>query len=248
MDRHQRAVGQPGAHAARRRARERSRGAALVEVAIIFPLLFLLLFGIMEVGWLLKTYSSASQLVAIGARTGSVAGNVAMADQTILERLASELAGFDQGQIEFIVIWRADGPGDTVPPACRALGAGGVNLGSVGVDGLCNVYREPQTPTDGAFDKARGRGPNPDPAAYFGCETASEPGRLDCMWNPGEREVAISPRVLPSGCGARSPDYLGVYVQVRHRFLVGILGDTATITDQAITLLEPDTYGCGAST
>ncbi len=60
------------------------RGAVIVEAAFILPILFLLIFGMIEIGGALKSYSSAANAVRAGGRMASVAGNDAMADQLIL--------------------------------------------------------------------------------------------------------------------------------------------------------------------
>ena len=35
------------------------------------------------------------------------------------------------------------------------------------------------------------------------------------------------------------PDYVGVYVRLEHGYVTGVLGDSVTITDGSINLLEP---------
>ena len=70
----------------------------LVEAAIVLPILFMMIFGIMEIGSALKSYSGASNAVRAGGRMASVAGNDVDADRAILERMAEESAGVDAGR------------------------------------------------------------------------------------------------------------------------------------------------------
>ena len=64
--------GHLGGHTMSRR-RTRSRGQALVEFALVFPVLALVLFGLIDVGRLVYVYNAVSQGAREGARYGSVA-------------------------------------------------------------------------------------------------------------------------------------------------------------------------------
>jgi Flp pilus assembly protein TadG len=59
------------------------RGAAAVEMAIVAPLLVLLVFGILEVGLLLKDYLGLSQAAREGARIASVGSPLSTIDARI---------------------------------------------------------------------------------------------------------------------------------------------------------------------
>jgi hypothetical protein len=52
-----------------RRSRDTDRGAALVEAALVFPLLLTMIFGIIETGLLLKNQNTVVTASAAGART-----------------------------------------------------------------------------------------------------------------------------------------------------------------------------------
>ena len=60
------------------------RGAALIEFAIIVPLLLLLVFGICEFGLLMKNYLTISQAAREGSRTASLGGTTATIKQRIV--------------------------------------------------------------------------------------------------------------------------------------------------------------------
>ncbi|MEQ1786435.1 MAG: TadE/TadG family type IV pilus assembly protein [Acidimicrobiales bacterium] len=236
----------------RTRSRD-ERGAVVVEAALVLPLLLMLLFGIIEVGGAIKSYSSAANAARAGGRMASVAGNEAMADQQILERVAGEASGLPNGEIEYVIIWNSTGVGETPPAACIAAAgaASAPNTSPVGVydggnstKGACNVYIRPDAP-GGAFQMARGELASP-PEFYFGCLAPGEPNKVDCNWSPKNRKVRISPRVLPVGtpeANRLTPDYVGVFVRASHDYYTGIIGSTLTITEGSVNLLEPDNFG-----
>lgn len=242
-----------------RPSRERPEsGAVIFEAALILPLLFFLIFGIIEVGGLIKSYSTTANSVRTGGRMASVAGNESLADQMVLSRMSQEAAGFNPDEIEWIILWNASGPDATVPAACVTAANSsttfnttsvGVSDGGTGALGACNVYIRPQA-SGGAFDMANGDAANPA-SYYFGCSGPSDPDEshsVDCRWPAQNRRTVISPRVLPSGTPETSrlrPDYLGVTVRVQHTYLSGILGSSRTIEDTSINLLEPTNFGVG---
>jgi Flp pilus assembly protein TadG len=58
-----------------RRLRLEERGTALVEFALVAPVLFLLIFGVLDFSLALNSYNQASQLVGLGARAAAVNRN-----------------------------------------------------------------------------------------------------------------------------------------------------------------------------
>ena len=106
-----------------RRRRGDDRGATLIEAAIVLPLLFMLLFGIIEIGMALSSYSTAANATRAGTRMGSVAGNDADADLRILQRMASESTGFGSDDIDYIIVWNATDPASIRRSRLRAARA-----------------------------------------------------------------------------------------------------------------------------
>jgi hypothetical protein len=51
--------------------REHSRGQSIVEMAFVLPILLLVIFGIIEFGWLIFAYATISQAVRNGAETAA---------------------------------------------------------------------------------------------------------------------------------------------------------------------------------
>lgn len=225
----------------------RDRGAALVEATLVIPILMFVLFGIIEVGGAMKSYSGTASAVRQAGRSASLAGADPMADALVLAEVARRVAAIDDGEIELVVIWNAGGPGDAVPTACVPPEGAAPSSSSVGdlgsaPDGVgaCNAYVEPDA-HGGAFAMAQGTASLP-PQHYFGCAGPTDPAaahKLDCSWPATSREVLTSPR------GSTEPtttDFVGVYIRVRHASYTGILGGELTITDRSIALIEPQGY------
>jgi hypothetical protein len=85
------------------------RGAAMVEMAIVTPLLVLLVFSILEYGLLFQEKLTVASAAASSARTGATMGTRAEADFAILQALEAGLYGqVDASVIVFADIFKAD--------------------------------------------------------------------------------------------------------------------------------------------
>jgi TadE-like protein len=223
-------------------------GAVLLEVALVLPVAMLLFLGVLAVGSLLKAYSSTSHAVRVASRMASLAGADPMTDQEALGRLAREVAGIDPDVIQVVVVWHATGPGAMLPSGCRPAVHNAPNTTSVGVSdggtdavGACNVYVRPGD-HGGAFDMATGAAPQPA-SYYFGCQGATDPlafHKVDCRWPGKDRRAVTSPRSATGTLVA--PDFVGIYLEVTHRFDLPALGSTITVSDHSVSLLEPHAY------
>ena len=141
------------------RWRRSSRGATMVEFAIVATWLFTLIFGILEGGFAVRARNAVNNATDDAARRGAVAGTSADADYQIIRQLIARDAG--AADIQYVVVYRAATAGATVPDGCR--------------DGnpqpnLCNVYRPD---ANGDFDLN---------AASYGC-----PAGLGTQWCPNNR-------------------------------------------------------------
>lgn len=151
---------------AARRGRSRGeRGAALLEAAIVTPLFLALLFGIIEGGMVFYERQSVANMALVGARTASGQGAEVLADYYTLQSVRAGGAGISAGQIKTIVLYRATGPGETVPAGCT----------TASVTASCNRYA--------GADLAR-------PATDFGCD--GPPAKIDDPWCPTTRKTSIS--------------------------------------------------------
>ncbi len=119
----------------------RERGTAVVEAALITPLVIAVLLGIFEAGWLMKANLSVEQAVSYSARVGTIAGSDVGADVAILDEIEIRLID-GRANVERVVIFKATSADTNPPPSCLT----GTHSGS-SIDN-CTVYR----PAD--FDKS----------------------------------------------------------------------------------------------
>ena len=92
--------------------RSGERGASLVEFAMIAPLLFVLIFGIVEMGLAFRDRLTVSSAVSAAARIGSVVGTEPEADFATLQAVTAGLNGqIDPGNILEVYIYRSDEKG-----------------------------------------------------------------------------------------------------------------------------------------
>jgi hypothetical protein len=206
------------------------RGAVLVEAAFVFPVFILLLFGMIEFGFIFKDSLTLSSMVQAAARTGSEVGNqvAPSADYEILSALEAG-DGSLGSTIDYVVIFKADGVDSATPPG----GCSGST--PVSVVNECNVYGPSffQTPLG-----------TTEPPNEFDCNTQAAPaanpadedeGSLACddsAWDPAERNVTET----------GGPDYLGVKIIATHNTITGFWKGV-TLSDTTIMRLEPQSFG-----
>ena len=127
-----------------RRRRSGARGAVTVEMAIVAPFLLVLLFGIAEFGLAWTSGNRLEGAVSTAARTGSVSGSLAEADNHILMSLRASLDADLRANVERVIVFRSDRNG-SMNSACRTTTPGtGVSSGF-----RCNVYSRTQLETAG---------------------------------------------------------------------------------------------------
>ncbi len=138
------------------------RGAVMVELGIVLPLLLMLAFGIADIGLAWRDKVTVETAVRAGSRTGANLGNNPLTDYNMLQTTLSGLSGIPQANVDEIVVFNADSSG-TVPATCKAGSS---------VAGLCNVY------LPSAFNLS---------SSSFGCH-----GGPDTSWCPTNRSVSQS--------------------------------------------------------
>ncbi len=79
------------------------KGATMVEMAIVVPFLVLLVFGILEVGLLMKDYLGLNQAAREGARIASIGSPVS----TIDDRIIASAPSIDVSRLTWSGEWRA---------------------------------------------------------------------------------------------------------------------------------------------
>lgn len=139
------------------------RGAAMVEVAIVTPLLMLLVLGAAELGLRVETSQTVVNATRSAARVASSAGDDRLADYDVLATLDAALASVDDADVERIIVFKPQADG-SLSLLCR--------LGSV--PGECNHYS--------------GSDLNTPPSAFAGVNSCLL-GSPDIDWCPIDRET-----------------------------------------------------------
>ncbi len=197
------------------RRRDRERGSSLVEAAIVAPLVFLLIYGVMETGYAFFGRETVNNMSVVGARSGSGEANDVLADYAILQSVKSGATGIGTNRITMVVVYRATSPDERVPTACKT----GSVTNTASIRG-CNRY------LSGDLALA---------ADQFGCVGPPGPTtKKDNYWCPTTRKTALQGSNGP-------PDYIGVYVEAEHQNLTGLLGDSFTFTTDTVIRIEPRT-------
>jgi hypothetical protein len=115
------------------------------------------------------------------------------------------------------VIYRASGPGDRVPTACKTA-----SVANTTTTRGCNFY----TGADLA-----------SASSQFGCVGPPGPTtKKDASWCPTARKSA-----LLSTNGNGPPDYVGVYVVGVHNNLIGLFGKSFAFSNDTVIRIEPRT-------
>ena len=182
---------------------DRSRGAALVEFALVLPLLVALFIGVVDFGeaW----FNSTS--VQTGVRSASVVGfdagnNDPQHDRLVIESVLRELDGRGFDEVVGISIYDADNP--NLNPNCLDIdGSEAIS----GIAGQCNIYgSQPlQRIADGTLNMARE------------WNAACDPGRAGSRWcysSRGKMADGVTPIADPTF-------NVGVQVTVRATALTG---------------------------
>ena len=199
-----------------KRAR-RERGAALVEAILIFPIVIGLVFGTIEMGYAYFGKLTVERMSVAGARSGSGEANDVLSDYYILQAISKASTGMASNDIKNVAIYRATGPTDRVPAACKAAGVTNTST----VRG-CNHY------TGSDFSLT---------STSFGCVGPPGPTtKSDNYWCPTTRKTALT-----ATYGHGPPDYVGVWVQVTHHNLTGLFGPTFTFEFDSVIEIEPRT-------
>ncbi len=150
----------------RRRSRRSERGAAMVEVVMVAPLLVALAAGIAELGFMVHDAQTAVATSQAAARVASSAGDSRLADYDALATAAGALRDMSTNDIEYIVIFEPQSDG-SIPTACL--------LNSVA--GTCNRYEADDL---GLL------------ASDFSSATSCDPGAPDAAWCPTSRRPNVN--------------------------------------------------------
>lgn len=115
------------------------RGASLLEVALVAPLLLTLFLGVVEFGFAWRDVNAIERSLQTAARVGASASTTRFADYDTLRALDSALGDLSGAEVDRVVIYRSTNADGEIPAACRTSPSG--------LAGVCNVYTRAQLET-----------------------------------------------------------------------------------------------------
>jgi hypothetical protein len=96
-----------------RQRRGPENGATIVEFAIVFPVVLMVILAIAEFGIGFKDWLSISHAAREGVRIGAIAGNDTSADIAVLRAVEQAMSGENMGDLVDVTISNPDAPGET---------------------------------------------------------------------------------------------------------------------------------------
>ena len=151
----------------RRAGGTREDGAALVELAILLPIIIALAFGIIEFGNAWGNKLKVETAARAGARVGSSLGNDRYADYNILQNVKAAVADIGTSNIAYVTVYKVTDANGAIPNGCSGSSPSSQT-------GLCNVYTGSQL---GSLQQS----------AFTG-STSCGAGSPDAAWCPTTRQ------------------------------------------------------------
>jgi Flp pilus assembly protein TadG len=210
------------------------RGAALVEAAIVFPVLFTIILGSLEYGLMFKDSLTLSNATRAGVRAASIDGNNQFSDYDVLNAVTASLGAAGVGNTQYVIVYKAT-PATlgaaplSAPPANCVTTGDGLASGTSGITNSCNIYSGAYLQTFTSANKS----------TFGTCPTVST--SPDHFWCPVGTTAATGRQVLQSGSSTADggPDYIGVYVKVTHKALTGLVTNNKALSDNSVQRIEP---------
>jgi len=200
-----------------RRARG-DRGLAMVEFAIVAPLLALLVAGIVEYGTLWRDNLTVTSSTRAAARVVSNLGDNYLSDYEAILSLDAGLAAIDGVTVEGALVFDASAADGSPHSSC--FDAGGDPQDS---SGFCNYYTGAEVAAMASVDCTVSCSEFPDNSNCSGGMTT-----YYCPQTDRETDQA-------SGLSS-----VGVWVRLSRDYFTGLFpGDGVTITDQTVMKVEP---------
>lgn len=156
---------------ARRTGEDGERGAIMVEVTMIVPVLVLIVLGMLEMGMAWRDKVTVTQASRQGARVASHLGSDYQADREALRNLFSVFDGDSPGRIQYVVIYDASATDGSLPAGC--------NLTPAGPHTNCNFYTLPMLQE---LD---------DDSKWNAADNCPDSSRYDAGWCPSDRDDAL---------------------------------------------------------
>lgn len=136
---------------------------------MVSPIFLALVFGIFEFSLLFRAHLTTSNMAQQGARAAAAYGTDPLADKSIVDTILEAGAAIADEDIEYIVIYRAENPGDPPNASCQN---GNSNAGRW----ACNVYRPSDWTNETVWQDSN-----------FGCQTP----HLDRHYCPADRQTSV---------------------------------------------------------
>lgn len=193
----------------------RERGAVMMELLVVAPLLITLAFGMVEAGLAWRGDMAVSSAARAGARVASNLGEHRMADYETLIAVQSALDSIDVDEVVGVLIYDASAVDGSVPAGC---GANESNY-SHGSYGRCNYYTGEQLAAVVSGDTTN-----------FAGTDECEDGSWDENWCPVDRQTRQSLGL----------DQIGVQVEVKHSLVTGVFPmSDLNVVESAVMQAEP---------
>lgn len=188
-------------------------GSVLVEAAIVFPLLAVLMSGLMEFGIAWNNRNNIEAALRTAVRTAAQLGTDKDADKRTLLALDANLGKLKSSTVNKVIIYKSTTANGLVPTNCSSLSTN--SSSGNGITGSCNVYSQAQM----------------DNAAFTTQFSGSCSTGWDHWWCPSSRKNKLTD----------PPDYLGLWISVKYTTLTKLFPGTnnLTITDWVVARLEP---------
>lgn len=212
-----------------RNRRRRDDGAVAVEAALVLPILVILVFGIIEFGFVMRDYAGVSSLTRTGSRIAST--------------------GADHGPATCETGPAAPPCGPTSSPALAqeaadAIQRSGATSNPDQIDYIL-VY------------KANTKGfPGTEGNVTMPADCSGTPNCVKFIWrdsldafryNSGTWDSKSISACFP-GSASSPMDRVGIYLKSTHPMLTGLFGSSVTLSDRAVMDFEPlASQSCGAN-
>jgi len=201
--------------------RKDQRGASAVEFALVAPVLFIMVIGIIEMALLMRDHVALTSLVRTGGRTASA--NLQMGP-----------AGDGEG-------------GDCISPCTPANAPMLAQLAANAIQ-RAGTALPPGSIRELWIYKANSKGyPGGASSTSMECTVNC----VKYAWQPTKEQFRYLTGTWQSStisaCANNNPDSVGVYMRAEHSFMSGMFGSTADIEDHAVFTFEPmPTLTCAA--
>ena len=183
----------------------------MVEFAMVFPFLILMVTGVLEFGGAFRDSLTVSNSLRSGVRVASNSGDDRLADYGMIKALEAAISDVPNSSITRIVVFNAATMNEPTA-ACK---------GGTSVADVCNVYDT----SDFARPQSDFEATNPSDV------NQCHPSAPDTAWCPLDRSTDQS----------IGTDRVGVWIEVFLPYRTGLFpGSGLTVTDEVVMRLEPE--------